>query len=101
MSPGASALRTVLPFKAQVHTHTHTHTHRHMHTMFFSVVSLPCLVRQIHTPYTVSGYSSADQVKLLFSNRIYNISMKFQFINFSWNNKFGVHFWFSQYLLGI
>ena len=78
MSPGASALRIVLPFKAQAcththtHTHTNTHTHRHTHTMFFSVVSLPCLVRQIHTLYTVSDYSSAGQVKLLFSKRICN-----------------------------
>ena len=39
MSPGASALRAVLPFKAQVHTHTHTQTYAH-HVLFGCVTTM-------------------------------------------------------------
>ena len=68
MNPGASALRPVLHFKAQVCMHTHTHTNTPCSSRLCHYYAL---VTQIHSLYVVTAYSSASQ-NYIFSKRIYN-----------------------------
>ena len=99
MNPGASALRPVLHFKAQVCMHTHTHTHTHTNTPCSSrLCHYYALVIQIHSLYVVNAYSSASQ-NYIFSKIIYNFSLKFQFVNFSWNRKLGFTFGIANFCL--
>ena len=103
MGPGASSVRTLLPFKTKAHTqHTHTH-HTHTHTQHV----LLCCVTIIHWSPRFTLFSLwVVTAQLVRSNNnsskeYINFTMKFQFINFSQNNYCGVHFWYSQCLLGI